>query len=435
MSRSSGYIKLGESDFPARLRRLRTERSFTKSELADLAELSERTVHDLENGRRPRILQHTAMQLAKALDVTLDDLLGIHAESTAAGQAVEVRSRPRARSVVAGLAVAITMLGAAWFFSTSQATWRIDGTTLTAWDGLLGLEIWSFEDPAGIRHVDVAPWSSRDLLVGLSYEDLDGGRLLCLDRRTGAIRWTVSPDVPTLVQAFGPEDVMDGTFTCLATTPIDMDGDGRLEIVAEFVHRPWYPTEFARIDRHGNVLNRYRSKGHISQARVVDLDDDGRQELLLAGTNNSAHYRGATVILLDEHHFAGATVDSLCACPGVGQLPDSSRARVVFPAFPPKYQALMNNEQLGTKNLELFRGPDDRPLLRAEIGCNGDSQNTLFVTLDQDLTPLRADIQDAFAENIRRTWPDSLQTLPGPADPEWRRRWLERSSHFLQAGP
>lgn len=430
MSRSSGYIKLGASEFPSRLRQLRIERSLTKAELADRAEVSERTVHDLENGRRPRILQHTAMQLAKALDVSLDALLGLPEEMPAAGQ-----GRSRARSAAAGLAVAVGLLCAVWFVSASHATWRIDGTTLRARDGLLGLEIWSFEDPAGIRHVNVAPWSSRELLVGLSYEDLDGGRLLCLDRRTGATRWTVTPDLPTLVQAFGPEIVLDGTFTCLATTPIDMDGDGRWEVVAEFVHRPWYPTEFARIDRRGNVLNRYRSKGHIRQTRVVDLDDDGRQELLLAGTNNSDHYRGATVILLDEHHFAGATIDSLCACPGFGQLPDSSRARVVIPAFPRAYQDLMNNEQLGTKTLELFRGPDDRPLLRAEIGCNGDSLNTLFVTLDQDLLPLRADIQDAFVENIRRTWPDSLQTAPGPADPEWRRRWLERSSHFLRPNP
>ena len=60
---------------PERLREFRHAKNLSKSDLAERSGLSFRTIHDLERGRRSRVLEKTLSLLADALGVTYDELL------------------------------------------------------------------------------------------------------------------------------------------------------------------------------------------------------------------------------------------------------------------------------------------------------------------------------------------------------------------------
>lgn len=57
------------------IRMRRAERGWTKRQLAEVAELSERTIQIVEGGER-RVYDSTYGRLARALDIPLTDLIG-----------------------------------------------------------------------------------------------------------------------------------------------------------------------------------------------------------------------------------------------------------------------------------------------------------------------------------------------------------------------
>ena len=68
---------------------------------------------------------------------------------------------------------------------------------------------------------------------------------------------------------------------------VDLDSDGYDEVVVSFGHSPYYPSYnvFVEPDRQDMRLV-FASAGHHRLAGTVDLDGDGRRELLLGGINN-----------------------------------------------------------------------------------------------------------------------------------------------------
>ncbi len=68
---------------------------------------------------------------------------------------------------------------------------------------------------------------------------------------------------------------------------LDLDDDGYDELLVSFAHSPYYPSYNVLVepDRHASRLV-FASAGHHRLAGAVDLDGDGRRELLLWGINN-----------------------------------------------------------------------------------------------------------------------------------------------------
>jgi hypothetical protein len=272
----------------------------------------------------------------------------------------------------------------------------------------------------------VSPWSNRVLLALTRNHAADASPLVAIDRRSGRVLWTVVPDLQEMRDAFGPEIMDAGSMSPARLVVADLFADHEPVLVVLFHHSLYYPASLCVVDARGRSLAQYANKGHIFEMHVADLDRDGTSELVVLGTNNDPAYQGATIIILDEFHFRGASTDAV-ATPA-STVPDSARIRLILPQFEARFMELLDLDRLNARNARLMPREDGTTGLSVEIGHVRD-RSRLIVFLDAQLNPLGTDINDDLKLRIRRTWPDSLQ-LAGPGDPRWRRNWLASHVRF-----
>lgn len=430
MKTPNGLIDPDDHDLPRRLRILREQRHLTKSDLAELSGLSSRTIHNLEMGRRGRIQEKTVMLLAEALQVPVEELL-----DRSDGAAADPHSaRPLVSSqgvLIALCLLAIGFAAASWYlwgYAKKNAEPELVDLHLTVRDRIFHSTLWELGDFREVHSVEVSPWRDDHFLVYIMNRSPDGGRLLCLERASGDTVWSVEPDIAAIERAFGPEDLRGANFSATRAAILDVDGDGEDELAVRFTHGRFYPCALLLIDRDGNVLGQYASKGHVLRMLVTDLDNDGRQELLCGGTNNGKAYQGAQLILLDGDHWRGASVDSLCD-PWSTE-PDSARIRLVIPAYPKQYMELLPAERLAVTTLKVHRDQAGNSLLSATVSNGLRSVCSMLVFLDSGLNPEGCTPEDSFIEQWITQWPDSLTDGTGPGDPAWRAEWLAKAVRF-----
>ncbi len=429
MGNNQRNIDLSRNGFPQRLRFLREASHLSQSDLAEKAGLTYRTVHDLESGKRKRSQEKTLILLAQALEVSLDELMAAKVPENPAPAVPPSRRFPLRITIgaaaLAALALAAVML---WHQSCTRADWTIDHWQLVVKDKFLGLKIWEISgNGPQVNSCRVSPWNSRHLLVGTHRDTPGGGRLLCLDRASGDTIWTVGPDIQAMVRAFGATDVMSSGFSCKETLVADLDGDGTPEVIASFSHGKYYPFAICTVRPDGTLRAQYANKGHLTSVIVADIDRDGKDEIIGVGTNNNKAYMGATVLVLDDQHCNGASIDSLCN-PWSSE-PDSALVRIVLPNYPAAYMELMNGRQLCAFAPQIFAGDEGNKVISVVVRSDN-PMDKITVFLDSELQPLRAQIDDSFLQYGISQWPDSMKTGVGPGDPDWLADWLSGYKRF-----
>ncbi len=76
-------------------------------------------------------------------------------------------------------------------------------------------------------------------------------------------------------------------FRVDSLSAVDLEGDGDDELVAVFLHNPYYPSYAVLFEpRSGASRVLFASSGHARLAGAFDLDGDGRRELVFDGPNN-----------------------------------------------------------------------------------------------------------------------------------------------------
>lgn len=422
-------IDISNSDLPRRLQSLREEKRLTQADLAAAAEISYRTLHDLELGRKNSVQAKTLMLLSRALDVPYAELAGDGSGADPSGPAPGPRPRRARRAAVFAAAAALLAAAAAWALASlpvARMDWSAESSTLVARDGVVGIERWRRDLPERVCVCEESPWSRDVILAGLAGDTGEGGRLLALDRGSGETLWEVRPDLDALSRAFGEAVVNSGNFNCRRIVAPDLDGDGVGELVVHFEHSLWYPAALCCIDSLGRLESQYANCGHIYGLLPVDLDSDGKQELVAAGTNNARAYQGATVFVLDDRHRSGASIDA-AAHPESSE-PDSALARVVIPQYPRPIMDQMSTLRLAGSTIRSFESAAGDVELAVDIGTKYGFK--VVVRFDGELHPLSAAISDEFLGRIDRTWPDSLQGENGPAGEIWREKWLTTARRF-----
>lgn len=438
MSPKAHNINVRRFGLATHLRRLREKARLSKTDLALKAELSYRTILDLEGNKRSHIQEGTLMRLAQALNVDVSELVGDQGNldpdqmtSATVDEGASESSSSKSnwkKYLLLAIAVLIPIsVFLAWKYAVTYSDLSRTDHVIEIRDGLLKTLIWRYETTSDIEVCLSSPWSDDVLIVGLKSDLRDQDPLLALDRRSGAVLWTMKPDIAALVSAFGRDDVMSGKmFAHRFTQTLDIDGDGRRELLAYFRHSMWYPACICIVDTMGRIESQYAFLGHLHDLEVCDLDGDGKDEIIAGGNNNSTAYEGAMITVLDEHHITGASVDPLanpeCA------VADSSLIRVVFPQYPPHIMTLINDVRLAVRAINTFRDSNGDMAFNIEIGP--EHEDRIVVMLDKDLRLMGSDIKDTFRVTINSSWPDSLRGYAGPDNMAWRDNWLAQRVRF-----
>lgn len=403
--------------FSERLRQLREAAYMTQSDLAERAGVAARSVHEIESGRRERVLAKTVMLLAEALGMSVEELL---ADGEEAGGAEQTPG-----SLLRTVLIGAGMLGSAalvvWFLlpvvapAVSGRDVLVDeaARSISARDELLGDPVWDREFGDRVWCWRQAPWNEGVLLVGLDDKCDGGGRLIALDERSGQELWSFAPDRDRVAGVFGPASVESGGFDCKSILDADLDGDGERELVVQFTHEFWYPDGVWILDDTGRLQSVYLNRGHLYGIHVEDLDADGRDEIVCAGTNNAPEFNGPTLFILDESHRSGAA--------GAAAAADSSLLRIVLPNWPAAaLQALDPGCRAEAQKIGLFRD-GGRLRISATVGCRAVGMSVL--TMDRELRPLAIGVGDQLGFACREAG----------LDPEvLGREWVDAHTRYEQ---
>lgn len=403
--------------------------------------LTERTIRDILKGRRQYVREYTLSVIAEALGVSLEDLCG-PSEPTPPQQPPTppgngkrtLLSRLRAflrtlLPILLILALLIWAITALVNTSTSEVVVSRGNGGLVAHDAR-NKPVWRFNAKATILFSDESPWHDDTWLVGLRGDASDGGRALLLDMRTGDKIWEIEPRQDRMRAVYGDTLLTSGAgFVAVRHEAVDIDGDHQPELAIVFNHDRFCPTCVILVNREGRILGQYDHKGHFYDLLTEDVDGDGKEELLVAGTNNEPCYQGATVILLDDVCHEGVAQDSLAG--GDPAIPDSARARLVLPQFGEPYMTLLERRRIEAADLMLVPQESGPPRIAVNMGtAYKDDKVGVIVTLDAALNPVSVAPSDLIVA-IAAAWPDSVRALNGFPNQEWLERvWLPRAVRF-----
>ena len=204
-----------------------------------------------------------------------------------------------------------------------------EGNRLWRWTGPEQLQVSQYQ-PQGVRKLhflaDLDGDGSNEAVFGADYvaAGQTNSEVICFSS-TGSPRWKFQPGRP--VRA-GTEDFA-GRFL-IEGIQLAHGRGGRLLVVVASRHWNFYPAQIAVLDIQGKLLREYWHSGGFAGLAAADLDQDGRDEIYLGGTDNGL--KRATLLVLDPEELDGAADET--ANPDfqlLGFAPGRERMRIVFP--------------------------------------------------------------------------------------------------------
>lgn len=304
---SGNVVKLN-NDFPCRMRKYREKLYLTQSDLADKAGISQRSVNELESGRRDRVLSKTIMLLAEALEISYSELIGNGSNPdhdlipTSDKPPAEQNKKKRPIKIIVNSLLAlfaISIITGFVFNKDKQVYVKSDLKTIEVRHGLFKSVLWSHTFSDNVNDFLISPSGDNVLLVALSAETIDGGCVTAFDINTGTKLWTRHPDVEQISVAFNPSTVQ-AQFTESAVArglsnvgdtrvlvADDFDGDGDIDVFEgnyhDFGTDPFVaPSRLYENDGTGSFIE-VPSLGfpQVYSANWFDMDGDGDLDVLL----------------------------------------------------------------------------------------------------------------------------------------------------------
>jgi hypothetical protein len=299
--------------------------------------------------------------------------------------------------------VAVTLLGGNWLSRSRKhpATARFEKNAMVVLDAS-GAELWrkTFEaelapalDGAG-EPSDSAPriWTEdlngdgvEEVLFRCNFKHLEAGPgcLVCYSAN-GIEKWRFVPGRTVQTRA----EKFESVFVIRELETISAVPHGPKRIVVTASHSVFYPAQVVLLSEHGEILHEYWHSGHLNRVVVSDVDADGKPEIYLGGTSNSANQ--ATVIVLDPENFGGASDES--ARPDyqlLGFSPATVRARILLPRTHLNRDMSLRNcsnelQIAGGHLLVCTRETDERPY------------GSAYYEFDKSLKLVNVDLPDAY---------------------------------------
>jgi len=112
----------------------------------------------------------------------------------------------------------------------------------------------------------------------------ESNEILCFSEK-GTILWnkTIGREMKYGPKIYSPDYNFKGILVD------DMDRNGKQEIIVIANNTWFFPTQMLLLNCEGKILGEYWNSGRIGDAEFLDLNNDGRKEIIIAGINNEYH--------------------------------------------------------------------------------------------------------------------------------------------------
>ena len=123
----------------------------------------------------------------------------------------------------------------------------------------------------------------------------------------------------------------------------DFNKDGTCEILVIARHRNHYPNQIALLDSKGKMIGEYWHTGYLIDYGFLDIDDDGKEEIILGGCNNE-YKKGCLVVLEPENIHGGSPQTGGYRCP------ELTRGAEKFYVLLPRTEVDKHESEIGSIN-------------------------------------------------------------------------------------
>jgi hypothetical protein len=131
-----------------------------------------------------------------------------------------------------------------------------------------------------IRDINYDGWNEI-LFSTQTHLEIGEGELLCFDH-FGKLIWPYKSGRP---MTYGHKEYSDD-YRIRGIDCVDLNGDGKLEVIVIAAQRPEWPCQFTVLDCQGIVIGEYWNCGYVADYMFKDLNKDNRIDVILSGVNN-----------------------------------------------------------------------------------------------------------------------------------------------------
>ncbi len=149
------------------------------------------------------------------------------------------------------------------------------------------------------------------------------GTVFCFDRR-GREMWRFPAGRAI---RFGQQDYAD--FVIRGFEANDLDNDARQEVIIISNSRGFFPNQLAILSADGKLLGEFWNSGTLSDMAFVDLERDGKKEILASGQNNE--YNKGCLVVFEPSRVSGCSPQSVERYISPGLPAGTERFYILFP--------------------------------------------------------------------------------------------------------
>ena len=151
---------------------------------------------------------------------------------------------------------------------------------------------------------DINDDGHAEVLFGTQTQDgFGGGDLLCFNNK-GSLLWKfeIGREMKFGPKIYSPDYSFQGFDVC------DLEGDGKLETIVISNNTFFFPTQLVLLNSEGKILGEYWNSGRLTDYAFVDLNEDGKKEIVTVGMNNE--YGKGCLVVFNPTEIKGASPQS-----------------------------------------------------------------------------------------------------------------------------
>lgn len=141
----------------------------------------------------------------------------------------------------------------------------------------------------------------NEVLFSIVTQDGYGaGDLFCFDHNGRKLwKFEAGKEMVYGKEIYSPDYRVHGFDVC------DFDNDGNFEIAVISSQIPYFPTQLVILNTRGEKLGEYWNAGRLQDIEFLDLNEDGKKEIIVAGMNNE--YGKSCIAVFDSLNIQGGS--------------------------------------------------------------------------------------------------------------------------------